>query len=70
MRRPDFHMFVERNRNFGWRDRPDAWRVVMQLRGHEKRPMSDDLDQDGARVELARLQSEAGKMLLETVLRG
>jgi hypothetical protein len=69
MRRPDFHMFVERDRRTGWRDRPEAYHVVMQLRGRAKRYLSDDLDHDGARVELARLLSEAGRLLFEQILR-
>lgn len=69
MRRHDFHMFVERDRSAGWRDRSEGYRVVMQLRGREKRVLVDATDQLTARSELARLVADAGRLLLEDLAR-
>jgi hypothetical protein len=66
MRRPDYTMFVRRDRTAGFRDRAPGWQVVMQL-PEKVYALSDAMDQDEARRVLAKMQSEAGKLLYENL---
>lgn len=66
MVRPNYVMFVERDRTSGWRDRSPAYRVMMQLPGL-KRAMTDGTDHETAVRDLAELLAEAGKLLLQDI---